>query len=171
MSGDGPGASSFRTFLKPASSSQLLISLKLKVSPFSVLTSICTANISGGSLGPFVVHEPFGDGDGATGFERAESFLEHLAAAFFAFAVQDVAERRDVVTAAEICFQQIAFDEFEAGTYTELLRDAFCRWNHPGPVDCGHANARRRLGEDNAPDSRAGGKIENAYFVFRFREL
>src|SRR5215468_8348739 len=45
MSGDGPGASSFRTFLKPASSSHLLISLKLNVSPVSVLTSICTANI------------------------------------------------------------------------------------------------------------------------------
>src|SRR2546428_4303930 len=45
-SGDGPGASSLRTFLKPASSSQLLISLKLKVSPFSLLTSICTANMS-----------------------------------------------------------------------------------------------------------------------------
>src|SRR5882762_4631103 len=50
-SGEGPGAFSFRTFLKPASSSQFLISLKLKVSPFSVLTSICTANISeGGGL-------------------------------------------------------------------------------------------------------------------------
>src|SRR5207245_5517289 len=49
MSGDGPDASSFRTFLKPASSSHFLISLKLKVSPFSVLTSICTANISEGS--------------------------------------------------------------------------------------------------------------------------
>src|SRR6187551_1247590 len=49
MSGDGPGASSFRTFLKPASSSHFLISLKLKVSPFSVLTSICTENISDGS--------------------------------------------------------------------------------------------------------------------------
>src|SRR5437667_10209963 len=49
MSGDGPGALSFRTFLNPASSSQPLISLKLKVSPFSVLTSICTENISEGS--------------------------------------------------------------------------------------------------------------------------
>src|SRR5215471_16945002 len=49
MSGDGPGASSFRTFLKPASSSHFLISLKLNVSPFSVLTSICTENISEGS--------------------------------------------------------------------------------------------------------------------------
>src|SRR5262249_52695407 len=48
MSGDGPGASSFRTFLKPASSSHFLISLKLNVSPFSVLTSICTENISEG---------------------------------------------------------------------------------------------------------------------------
>src|SRR4029453_9292568 len=49
MSGDGPGALSFRTFLKPASSSHFLISLKLNVSPFSVLTSICTENISEGS--------------------------------------------------------------------------------------------------------------------------
>src|SRR5262245_21336465 len=49
MSGDGPGASSFRTFLKPASSSHFLISLKLNVSPFSVLTSICTEKISEGS--------------------------------------------------------------------------------------------------------------------------
>src|SRR6266516_6521191 len=49
MSGDGPGASSLRTFLNPASSNQRLISLKLKVSPFSVLTSICTANMSAGS--------------------------------------------------------------------------------------------------------------------------
>src|SRR5215813_797100 len=49
MSGDGPGASSLRTFLKPASSSHFLISLKLKVSPFSVFTSICTENISEGS--------------------------------------------------------------------------------------------------------------------------
>src|SRR5262245_313965 len=49
MSGDGPGASSLRTFLKPASSSHFLISLKLNVSPFSVLTSICTENISEGS--------------------------------------------------------------------------------------------------------------------------
>src|SRR6266478_8120533 len=49
MSGDGPGASSFRTFLKPASSSHFLLSLKLNVSPFSVLTSICTENISEGS--------------------------------------------------------------------------------------------------------------------------
>src|SRR5947199_3709601 len=49
MSGDGPGASSFRTFLKPTSSSHFLISLKLNVSPFSVFTSICTANIREGS--------------------------------------------------------------------------------------------------------------------------
>src|SRR6266404_3285119 len=49
MSGDGPGASSLRTFLKPASSSHFLISLKLNVSPFSVLTSICTENIREGS--------------------------------------------------------------------------------------------------------------------------
>src|SRR6476660_197851 len=49
MSGEGPGASSFRTLLKPASSSHFLISLKLKVSPFSVLTSIFTENISEGS--------------------------------------------------------------------------------------------------------------------------
>src|SRR5262245_44589758 len=49
MRGDGPGASSFRTFLKPASSSHCLISLKLNVSPFSVFTSICTENISEGS--------------------------------------------------------------------------------------------------------------------------
>src|SRR5262245_23850185 len=49
MSGDDPGASSLRTFLKPASSSHFLISLKLNVSPFSVLTSICTENISEGS--------------------------------------------------------------------------------------------------------------------------
>jgi len=49
MSGDGPGASTFRTFLKPASSSQFLISLKLNVAPFSVLTSICTENINGGT--------------------------------------------------------------------------------------------------------------------------
>src|ERR1043166_3933973 len=46
MSGDGPGASTLRTLLKPTPSSQFLISLKLKVSPRSVLTSICTANIS-----------------------------------------------------------------------------------------------------------------------------
>ena len=46
MSGDGPGASSFRTFLKPASSSHFLISFKLKVPPFLVLMSICTENIS-----------------------------------------------------------------------------------------------------------------------------
>src|SRR5262249_60388042 len=49
ISGEGPGASSFRTFLKPASSSQFLISVKLNVSPFSVLTSICTANMGEGS--------------------------------------------------------------------------------------------------------------------------
>src|SRR6266576_6468060 len=49
ISGEGPGASSFRTFLKPASSSHSLIWLKLNVSPFSVLTSICTENISEGS--------------------------------------------------------------------------------------------------------------------------
>src|SRR6476660_2669469 len=49
MSGDGPGASSFRTFLKPAPSSHFLISLQLTVPPFSVLTSICTENISEGS--------------------------------------------------------------------------------------------------------------------------
>src|SRR5207248_1925214 len=42
-------ASSLRTLLKPASSSQVLISLKLKVLPFSVFTSICTANISEGN--------------------------------------------------------------------------------------------------------------------------
>src|SRR5262245_13440785 len=48
MSGDGPGTSSFRTFLKPASSNHCLISLKLNVSPFSVFTSICTENISEG---------------------------------------------------------------------------------------------------------------------------
>ncbi len=46
MSGDVPGASNLRTFLNPASSNQLLISLKLKVLPFSVFTSICTANMS-----------------------------------------------------------------------------------------------------------------------------
>src|SRR4030095_1283289 len=59
--GEGPGASSFRTFLKPASSSQFLISLKLKVSPFSVLTSICTANINEGSgsvRSSFTTHSP-----------------------------------------------------------------------------------------------------------------
>src|SRR5260370_42536902 len=43
INAEGPGVSSLRTFLNPASSSQLLISLKLKASPRSVLTSICTA--------------------------------------------------------------------------------------------------------------------------------
>src|SRR5947208_14538772 len=46
INGEGPGASSLRTFLNPASSSQFLISLKLKVSPCSVFASICTANMS-----------------------------------------------------------------------------------------------------------------------------
>jgi hypothetical protein len=36
MSGDGPAAASCRTFLKPASSSQRLMSLKPKVSPRSL---------------------------------------------------------------------------------------------------------------------------------------
>ena len=49
MSDDGPGASSFRTFVNAASSSHFFISLKLKVPPLSVLTSICTENISEGS--------------------------------------------------------------------------------------------------------------------------
>src|SRR4029453_15742780 len=49
MSGDGPGASSFRTFLKPAPSSHFFSSLKLNVFSFSVFTSICTENISEGS--------------------------------------------------------------------------------------------------------------------------
>src|SRR4029077_17187134 len=44
-----------------------------------------------------VVHEPFGDSDHATGLERAKSFLEQLAAAFFAFAMQDVAPMGDGV--------------------------------------------------------------------------
>src|SRR5712675_2032144 len=69
-SGDGPGASSVRAFLNPASSSQRLISLREKVSPLSVLTSILTANIKPFSGGPFIVDQPFADGNGAAGFER-----------------------------------------------------------------------------------------------------
>src|SRR5258705_11643417 len=49
MSGDGPAPSSFRTFLKPSPSSHFLFPLKLKGSPFSVLTTICTETISEGS--------------------------------------------------------------------------------------------------------------------------
>jgi len=63
MSGDGPGASSFRTFLKPASSSHFLISLKVKVSLFSVLTSICTETSVMERFGAVVIHQPFCDGD------------------------------------------------------------------------------------------------------------
>src|SRR5216117_701137 len=153
MSGDGPGASSLRTFLKPASSSQLLISLKLKVSPFSVLTSICTANISEGS-----------------GLVRS-SFTSHSAIAIFAFAVQDVAERGDVVAAAETRLQYIALDIIKAIGDAELLGDSFCRRNHSCPIDCGDPHAGRFLGKGNTPNARTGSKIEHANFVLCFRQL
>jgi len=61
-------------------------------------------------LGALVVHEPFGDGDGAAGLERAESFLEQLPTAFLAFTVQDVTKRRHGVPTAEVSLQQIAGD-------------------------------------------------------------
>ncbi len=38
-------------------------------------------------FGALVVHQPFGDRDDAALFQRAESFLEQLATAIFAFAV------------------------------------------------------------------------------------
>src|SRR5207248_2452864 len=60
-SGDGPGASSVRAFLNPASSSQRLISLKENVSPLSVLTSMLTANIkpfSGSVRSSLTSHSP-----------------------------------------------------------------------------------------------------------------
>src|SRR5207249_5702350 len=60
-SGDGPGASSVRAFSNSASSSQRLISLKEKVSPLSVLTSMLTANIkpfSGSVRSSLTSHSP-----------------------------------------------------------------------------------------------------------------
>src|SRR4029077_19088791 len=71
-----------------------------------------------------VVYEPFGDSDHAAGFERAKSFLEQLAAAFFAFAMQDVAQSGDVVAAAEIRVHYIALDIIKAIAHGELLRDS-----------------------------------------------
>src|SRR6266568_1422684 len=122
-------------------------------------------------LGAPVVHEPFSDSDCAAGFQRAEGLLEQLPAALFAFAMQNMAERGDVVTVSEICFQQIASNKFESIADAKLLRDSFGRGNHSGPIDCGHAHAWRFLCKCNSPDAGAGGEIENAQFIFGFRHF
>ena len=122
-------------------------------------------------LGAPVVHEPFSDGDCAAGFQRAKRFLEQLAAALFAFAVQNMAQRRDIVAVAKICFQQIASNKFESIADAKLLRDTFGRGNHSGPIDCGHSHARRFLCQCNSPDAGSGGEIEHAQFIFCFRHF
>ena len=85
--------------------------------------------------------------------------------------MQNVAERCDVVTISEIRFLQVALDEFEAIGHAESPRDAFGRRNHSGPIDRSDLHVPRILREHNSPNSRAGGKIEDAYFIFRLREF
>src|SRR5438045_1082025 len=116
-------------------------------------------------LGARIIHEPFGDCDGAAGFERAKSFFEQLATVFFAFTVQNVAERDNVVAVAKICRKQIALDKIESVTRAEFLGDPLGRWNHSRPVKRGHADVRRFLTERDPPDAGAGAEIEYAHFA------
>ena len=85
--------------------------------------------------------------------------------------MQNVSERSDVVTVAEICFQQIALHKIETIVHTKFFRDTFCGWNHSRPVDRGHAHSWRLLGERDSPNPRAGCEVENADIAFRLRQL
>ena len=80
-SGDGAGASSSRGFANPASRSQPAISVKVKVSPTSVCSSMLTAKISGlGRASSVVVGHELANGDGAAGRERTERLAQELTA-------------------------------------------------------------------------------------------
>src|SRR5215469_16500000 len=104
-------------------------------------------------LGASVVHQPFRDGNRAARLERTEGFLQEQATTLFAFAVQDVAQSGDVITAAEVRLQYIALDITKAITHAKLLCDPFGRRNHSCPVHSSHSHLRRSLGERNAPNA------------------
>src|SRR6185312_12270702 len=90
-----------------------------------------------------------------------EYFAEQGFAALRAFGMQDVAERGDVVAAAEMDISEISRDVRIAVGETELgggfLRDFEDAW----PIDGGHRDVRGFLGEGDAPDAGAGREIEH----------
>ena len=85
--------------------------------------------------------------------------------------MQNVAQGGDVVAVAEVRFQQIALDKIEAVANAKFPRDPFCRRNHPRPIDCGHAHARRFLGQRNSPNSRTRCEIDYPQSIFRFCDI
>src|SRR5438552_18033480 len=90
-----------------------------------------------------------------------------MAAALFAFAVQNVAERSDVVAASEIGFADIALDEFEPIAHAEFLRDSPGRGNPSRPIHRRDFHPRRFLRDSDSPDSRPGSHLEHAYPLLR----
>jgi len=77
------------------------------------VTSICTENISEGS-GLCVIITSILRWRLCRLILSAEKFLTTSDDTLFTFAVQNMPKRRDTVSAAEVRFQQVAFDEDEA---------------------------------------------------------
>ena len=88
------------------------------------------------------VDEEFCDGDLAAGGERGEDFLDQGAAAGFAFAVEDVAEGRELVAGAEVCFHEVAIEEGEALGEAEAGDGLLSNRDYAGPIDGGDVDVR-----------------------------
>ncbi len=96
--------------------------------------------------------------------------LQELAAARFALAMEDVAERGDLVATAQVCLKNVPGDIFELRVDAVALGYAARDGNHIRPIDRGHADLRALLGEGDAPHARAGGDVEHADVAVVHRE-
>ena len=72
-----------------------------------------------------------------------------------------MAEGGDGVAGAEVGGEEIAFDEGEAVGEVEAGDGFLSGGDDVGPVDCGDADLRGGLREGDAPDSGAGGEVED----------
>ena len=106
MSGEGPGDSSLRASVNPASASHPAISSKEYVPPLSVFTSMLTAKNSA-FKGP--VRSGFTRNSAMAmvppGLRAWNVFARSRLAALDAFAMKNVTQRRDRVARAEIRFE------------------------------------------------------------------
>ncbi len=116
-------------------------------------------------FGALIIHQPFANCDRPAGLQGGERLLQQLATTLGAFGVKDVTERRDIVAAAKIRLEHIAFDEIKAFSHSKLLGDSFRRRNHLRPVLGSYAHTQRLLRQRNSPDPGAGSDIEDTHWL------
>ncbi len=95
------------------------------------------------------------------GRKRVEHAFEELAAIGFAFAVQNVAKRRELEAIAIFCRLNVSFDVRELIAQFVLAHDFSRDGNHAGPIDSGYLDVRRALGHRDSPHAGAGGDVEH----------